>query len=83
MTQNELEQLAGLIQGRISGQGSGVPTVQRPKELDDIATPPDTRAKLLEAYTGALLDKPQSTWSSLERDAVREQVQVVLKGMNR
>jgi hypothetical protein len=83
MDQNELNRIADALVQRLGGNkpiggGSGV---QRPKELDDPNTDPTLRAKVLEGYTGALMDQPQATWSDAERRSVLEQTQTVLRGM--
>ena len=78
-----LKALADALQARGSGNnsigtGSGV---KRDPRLDDAATPADERAGLLEAYTGALLERPQASWSVSEKKAMREQIDKVLGGL--
>ena len=83
MNDNELNQIANALMKRLggnqsSGTGSGV---QRPKELDDPNTDATLRAKILETYTGQLMDAPQSSWNATERKLMWEQSRTVLKGM--
>lgn len=81
MTQSELNTLAGLISARMTTQGSGVPTAQRPAILDDIDATPDQKAKALETYLNRVLDTPSAQWDGVQKDAVRTEVQNVLKGL--
>lgn len=61
-----------------AGQGNG----PRPKELSDPNTDPQIRAKVLDAYTGFLTDKPSSSWSESEKADIRAQIEAVCKANN-
>lgn len=61
--------------------GTPLPTLARPKELDDPNTPPELRARVREAYTGALLDRPQNTWTPADRALMGEQIKATLRGL--
>jgi hypothetical protein len=83
MDQNELNQIADALIRRMGGNqspgtGSGV---QRPHELDDANVDPTLRAKVLEDYTGRLMEAPQASWSAAERKIMWEQSRTVLRDM--
>lgn len=83
MNRDELAQFIqteGLRQHQAQN-GTPLPTLVRPKELDDPNTPPELRAKVREAYTGALMDRPQNTWTPADRALMGEQIRSTLKGM--
>jgi len=60
------------------GQGTGIPV---PAELNDKNANPEARAKMLDLYTAALMERPQSTWNATERAAVHEKALSVMRGM--
>jgi hypothetical protein len=83
MNRDELTQFIqteGLRQHQAQN-GAPLPPLACPKELSDVNTPPALRAQVLAAYTGALIDRPQNTWSSSDRALMAEQIRSTLRGM--
>ena len=67
--------LAELQAQKTAVSKSGIPY---PTELNDPNIDPNLRAKILNEFSGRLMEIPQNLWSPQERAAVRESVDAVL-----
>jgi hypothetical protein len=83
MNRDELTQFIqteGLRQHQAQN-GTPLPTLAFPKELTDPNTAQALRESIRKAYCGALLDRPQNTWTPADRALMGEEIRATLKGM--
>jgi hypothetical protein len=83
MTRDELTQFIqteGLRQHQAQN-GTPLPALVRPTELDNPNTPRELRDSIRRVYCGALLDRPQNTWLPADRALMAEEIRSTLNGM--
>jgi hypothetical protein len=78
-----LDQLADALNKRSAqtaapGTGTGLPF---PKEITDPTVDAAVRASARSAFVARVTDHPSSSWSPAEKEAVRQEIDAVLKSM--